>query len=30
VQGLMLNGSETWPVKDNEIVLQWAEMRMTE
>jgi len=25
----MLNGSETWPVrKENEVALQWAEMRM--
>jgi len=25
----MLHGSETWPVrKDNEVALQWAEMRM--
>jgi len=25
----MLHGSETWPVtKENEVALQWAEMRM--
>jgi len=29
VQRRMLNGSETWPVrKENEVALQWAEMRM--
>ena len=29
VQSSMLHGSETWPVrKDNEVALQWAEMRM--
>jgi len=29
VQSSMLLGSETWPVrKDNEVALQWAEMRM--
>jgi len=25
----MLHGSETWPIrKENEVVLEWAEMRM--
>jgi len=29
VQSRMLHGSETWPVrKENEVALQWAEMRM--
>jgi len=29
VQSSMLHGSETWPVrKENEVALQWAEMRM--
>jgi len=29
VQSSMLQGSETWPVrKENEVALQWAEMRM--
>jgi len=29
VQSSMLHGSDTWPVrKDNEVALQWAEMRM--
>jgi len=29
VQSGMLRGSETWPIrKENEVALQWAEMRM--
>jgi len=29
VQSSMLHGSETWPIrKENELALQWAEMRM--
>jgi len=29
VRSSMLHGSETWPVqKENEVALQWAEMRM--
>jgi len=29
VQSSMLNGSENWPIrKENEVALQWAEMRM--
>jgi len=29
VQNSMLHGSETWPVrKENEVALQWVEMRM--
>jgi len=29
VQSSMLHGSETWPVtKENEVAIQWAEMRM--
>ena len=29
VQSSMLHGSETWPVrKEDEVALQWAEMRM--
>jgi len=29
MQSGMLHGSETWPVrKENEVALQWAEMRM--
>jgi len=29
VQSSMLHGSETWPIrKENEVALQWAEMRM--
>ena len=29
MQSRMLHGSETWPVrKENEVALQWAEMRM--
>jgi len=29
VQSSMLHGSETWPVRnENEVALQWAEMRM--
>jgi len=29
VQSSMLHGSDTWPVrKENEVELQWAEMRM--
>jgi len=29
VQSTMLHGSETWPVrKENEVALQWSEMRM--
>ena len=29
MQSSMLHGSETWPVrKENEVALQWSEMRM--
>jgi len=29
VRSCMLHGSETWPIrKENEVALQWAEMRM--
>jgi len=29
VRSSMLHGSETWPVrKENEVALQWAEMRL--
>jgi len=29
VRSSMLHGSETWPIrKENEVALQWAEMRM--
>jgi len=29
VRNSMLHGSETWPIKkENEVALQWAEMRM--